>query len=251
MSLIEKKIEGQLEFISLNNSEKRNALSREMIQQLTAAFKESTGRLVVLSGNGPSFCAGADLNYMKSMRDYSKAENVADSLELSSLFKTIANHRVPVIARVHGHAFGGALGLLAACDLIMAHAETKFCFSEVKLGLAPAVISPYAFVRMGYTEARRYFLTGEVFKADVARSTGLINEVYADEKQAEEMLTSWQESLLAGGPIAQSKIKGLTNQLAQLEQHEQYLAELIAELRVSAEGQKGIAAFFDKKKPQW
>ena len=258
MTYIKTSLQGSLYHVTLNHPEKRNAMNAAMISELTRAFTEAPkeARMVLLRGNGASFCAGADLEYMKSMADYSYDENVEDSNKLSEMFYSLVHCPLPIIANIHGHAFGGALGLVAASDVIFAHTETKFCFSEVKLGLAPAVISKLTMARIGYTNARRLFLTGEVFTAEEALGMNLINFVYEDESGFEKQFDLIYNSITAGSASAQSKIKEMTTVLAGL--HPQinlsepekitYLAEVIAGLRTGTDGQKRMKAFLERKK---
>lgn len=260
------KTEGPVTRARLNFPEKLNALSTDLIRALKSFFSSdfhSIGiRAVVLSGEGSSFCAGADINYMKSMKDFSREENLEDSKKLSNLFEVILNAPVPVIGIAHGNVYGGGIGLLAACDIAIAAEDTKFCFSEVKLGLAPAVISPFVLARIGYNYARRYFLSSEVFDAYRAYEMQLVQEV-VPESGLEEMTQKILKSLLKGGPQAQSEIKKLMNRNFALSHSEDesvnrhfterraYLSRLISDLRVSDEAQEGMQAFIEKRKPLW
>lgn len=253
------KTEGDVITCSMNFPEKHNALSRDLIRALTEFFSTkflALGiRAVVLRGEGPSFCAGADINYMKAMANFSREENIADAEMLSLLFETILACEVPVIGLAHGNVYGGGVGLLAACDIPLATDDTKFCFSEVKLGLAPAVISPVVLSRIGHTAGRRLFLTGEIFSAPQAQAMNLVCEV-GPAAEIEVRLQQILKYLLAAGPQAGNSIKLMLNRHYALtaetfSEKKKYLTNLIADLRVSPEGQEGMSAFFEKRKPNW
>lgn len=239
--------------LTLNRPDKHNALNRDFIRELTDALAScEKDRCVLLSGQGKSFCAGADLHYMRSMKDYSFEENVEDSLELGRLFKTMALLPIPVVTVAHGAVYGGGIGLVAASDLCVASADTKFCFSEARLGLAPAVISPYIIHKMGAAKAKRFFLTAEVFDAETAFRTGLVDQVAASAEAAHSAGVQFVKQILSNAPgalAAIKKIPGLAS--APSAEREAELAELIASLRVSDEGQGGIKAFFEKVPPPW
>lgn len=243
----------------LNFPEKHNALSPDLIRALTEFFSTNFLAMgirgVVLRGEGPSFCAGADLNYMKSMVNFSKEENIADAELLAHLFETILLCSVPVIGVAHGNIYGGGVGLLAACDIPLASDDAKFCFSEVRLGLAPAVISPIVLSRIGHTAGRHFFLTGEVFSAQQALTMNLVSEIGTLDA-LEDRLEKLLKYLVAGGPQAIESIKSMLNRhfavtAKALGPNRAYLTELIASLRASAQGQEGMNAFFEKRKPKF
>ncbi len=244
--------------IWLNRFEKHNALNPLMIAELTEAFTnlvhEPYIRVIVLRGKGKSFCAGADLNYMKAIAGFREEENHADAMKLAMLFETIYSCPKPVIAMVHGAVYGGANGLSAACDIVLAEKETVFAFSEVKLGISPATISPYVIRRCGGAAARELMLTGRRFSAEEAARFLLVNKI-VEHQEMEETLQSYVKELLAAAPEALAQCKKLIHDVSsQQKQGSELMAEtahLIASQRASAEGQEGIAAFFEKRKPNW
>ncbi len=243
--------------VTLDRPEIRNAFDDALISALTAALRELDAdegvRAVVLAGNGPAFCAGADLNWMKRMAGYGYEQNLADAQALAGMLKTLDRMRKPTVARVHGPAFAGGVGLVAACDIAIGVPEAKFCLSEAKLGLSPATISPYVVRAMGERMARRYFLTAEVFDASEAHRVGLLSHISPPEKldgEIEEML----KHILQGGPQAIAKIKDLIRTVASGPVSDAMIADTakrIAEIRVSPEGREGIASFLEKRKPSW
>ena len=241
----------------LDRPEIRNAFDDALIAALTQTLREldvdAGVRAVVLGGNGPAFCAGADLNWMKRMAGYGYEQNLADARALAAMLKTLDRMAKPTIARVHGPAFAGGVGLVAACDIAVGTPEAKFCLSEAKLGLSPATISPYVVKAMGERAARRYFLTAEVFDASEAHRLGLLTAVSPSEKldgEIEEML----KHLVQGGPQALGKIKDLIRTVSAGPVSDSMIddtAQRIAEIRVSPEGREGIASFLEKRKPAW
>ena len=243
--------------MTLDRSEVRNAFDDALIRELQSAF-ESVGsnqgvRVVVLAGNGPAFCAGADLNWMKRMAGYGYTENLADAQALATMLATLDRLPQPTIARVHGPAFAGGTGLVAACDIAIGTPEAKFCFSEAKLGLSPATISPYVIRAIGERMARRYFLTAEVFGAEEAYRIGLLSALVAPTSLDGE-IDSLVKHLLAGGPEAHVKIKELIRAVSRRQIDEALstdTAKRIAEIRVSPEGREGIASFLEKRKASW
>lgn len=250
---------GKVAAISLNRANVHNAFDDVLIADLTAALvdaeRNSAVRAVVLTGTGASFSAGADLNWMRGMASASEADNRADSLRLASLMRTLNFLSKPTIARVNGSAYGGGVGLVACCDLAIGVDNAKFSLSEVKLGLVPAVISPYVIAAIGVRHARRLFISGEVFDAAMAARIGLLHETVAPD-QLDEAIDRALHFLAKGGPIAQDEAKrlalrvgGMTRESAERADAEN--AELIARLRVSEEGQLGLAAFLDKRAPDW
>ena len=225
--------------------ERRNAFDAALIDELAAAFVDvGDSRAVVLSGDGPSFSAGADVEWMRSSVDLSFDENVADALRLRAMLDAIDSCPVPVVGRVQGHALGGGCGLVACCDVVIAEPTAQFAFSEVKLGIVPAVISPFALAKIGPGAARRYFVTGERLSADVALRIGLIHEVTDDLDGAVGRVLG---ELLSAGPAAARAAK----ELARAPQSAEETARRIAEHRTSAEGQDGLRAFLEKRPPDW
>jgi methylglutaconyl-CoA hydratase len=243
--------------VTLDRPEIRNAFDDALIAALTSSLRELDAddgvRAVVLGGNGPAFCAGADLNWMKRMAGYTYEQNLADARALAEMLKTLDRMKKPTIARVHGPAFAGGVGLVAACDIAVGTPEAKFCLSEAKLGLSPATISPYVVRAMGERMARRYFLTAEIFDGIEAHRLGLLSMVSASEKldaEIDEML----KHLLQGGPAALDKIKDLIRAVSSGPVSDSLIedtAQRIAEIRVSPEGREGIASFLEKRKPSW
>jgi methylglutaconyl-CoA hydratase len=249
--------QGGVARVTLNRPELRNAFDDVLIGRLTSAFQELENdkgvRVVVLAGNGPAFCAGADLNWMKRMAGYGYEENLADARALADMLATLDRMPKPTIARVHGPVFAGGTGLVAACDIAVGTPEARFCLSEAKLGLSPATISPYVIRAMGERLARRYFLTAEVFGAEEALRIGMLSAlVPGDELDA--VIASMVQNLLAGGPEAHAKIKDLIRAVARRPVDDELVADTakrIAEIRVSPEGREGIASFLEKRKASW
>lgn len=245
--------------LSMDRPQVHNAFDTVMIRELTAALQaadqdEST-RVVVITGSGSSFSAGADMNWMRSLKDASLEDNESDALELAGLMRSLNYLSKPSIARINGAAFGGGLGLIAACDITIAVDSARFGLTEARLGLAPAVISPYVFRRIGEGNARRYFLSGERFDARQAKDIGLIQQ-YVAAGQLDETVEDMIRALLKGGPLAVAQCKQLAFAVAghsakSQQTLDEYTAKLIARLRVSAEGQEGLAAFLEKRKPAW
>jgi methylglutaconyl-CoA hydratase len=249
-------IAGGIARLTLDRPEIRNAFDDALIGKLTEALRrldaDASVRAVVLAGNGTAFCAGADLNWMKRMAGYTYEQNLADARALAQMLKTLDRMKKPTLARVHGPAFAGGVGLVAACDIAVGTPEAKFCLSEAKLGLSPATISPYVVRAMGERMARRYFLSAEVFDANEAYRLGLLTAVSASEKLDAE-IDGILGHLLQGGPQALSKIKDLIRFVSGPVSDEMIddTAARIAEIRVSPEGREGIAAFLEKRKPSW
>jgi methylglutaconyl-CoA hydratase len=248
--------DGEVARVTLSRPEIRNAFNDEMIAELTEVFRSirttENVRVVVLTGEGESFCAGADLNWMKRMVGYSYEENLQDSLALARMLREIYTSPKPVIGRVNGHAIGGGTGLVAVCDIAIADENAVFAFAEVKLGLTPATISPFLLKRMGERALREYFLTGERFDARRALELGLVNAVVPTD-QLDKAVEAKTKLLLSSGPEALATSKELIREIAlrSLDQNESYTAEVIARLRVSKEGQDGMNAFLEKRKPRW
>jgi methylglutaconyl-CoA hydratase len=249
--------QGQVAEITLNRPEVRNAFDDSLIQSLTAAFtrlgKDANVRVIILRAAGSAFCAGADLNWMRRSVDFSFSENVQDAHHLAAMLKTIHDCPKPVIARVHGAAFGGGVGLVAACDIALATESAKFCLSETRLGLIPAVISPFVLQKIGQTAARRYFLTAEVFSAVQAAQLNLITEVATDEAALDALLDNMVAAILGNGPEALGQSKVLLEQISHFawDRAVDITTKMIAERRASAEGQEGMRAFLEKRAPRW
>ncbi|MCJ7563869.1 MAG: enoyl-CoA hydratase/isomerase family protein [Candidatus Aminicenantes bacterium] len=248
--------EGKIARVWLSRPEIHNAFNAAMIRELIDAFRkiaeDESVRVAVFSGKGKSFCAGADLNWMREVIHYSFEQNLAESLQIAELHYQIYSLPKPTIARVNGTAIGGGTGFLSACDIVVAAEDAKFGLSEVKMGLVPAAISPYVLRRIGENQARQYFLTGERFDARRALDIGLINVVAPPEK-LDEKIDVLIHSLLSSGPEALVRCKELLRRIPGMsfEEAKEYTARMIAELRVSREGQEGMAAFLEKRKPNW
>lgn len=246
---------GSVRFIEMNRPDFRNAFHPEMIAELTTVFKavkeDTTIRAVVLSGAGKSFSAGADLTYMKSMAQFSEEQNIQDSRQLFAMFSEAFSCPVPVFGRVHGHVMGGAMGLISICDVVVAEASTQFAFSEVKLGLVPAVISPFVLSKASLSLASQWMLTGQIFTVTEAQQMGLVHYVGAENK-IEEHLQKCIDSVLAAGPEAMKETKRLIRKvwqqsLAVTSPIAEEAIKVIAHRRVSAEGQEGLQSFFQNE----
>ena len=237
--------DGDVLRVTLARPATRNAFDAALIEELATAFVDvGTTRAVVLTGDGPSFCAGADVEWMRASADLDLEANVADSNAMRRMFEAIDRCPAPVVAIVHGHALGGGIGLVACSDIVVAERGTVFAFSEVKLGIVPAVISPFALRRIGEGAARRYFVTGERFDAETALRLGLVHEVTDDRRAA---LTDVLRELATAGPRAARHAKRLV-----LERPDgPETARRIAERRTSDEGQEGLRAFLDRRRPAW
>jgi len=243
--------------VMLDRPEIRNAFDDALIAALTSALRELDAdpgvRAVVLGGNGPAFCAGADLNWMKRMAGYGYEQNLADARALAEMLKTLDRMKKPTVARVHGPAFAGGVGLVAACDIAVGSTEARFCLSESKLGLSPATISPYVVRAMGERMARRYLLSAEIFDASEAYRIGLLSMVSPSENLDGE-IDGMLGHLLQGGPQALDKIKNLIRFVSSGPVSDEMIedtAARIAEIRVSPEGREGIASFLEKRKASW
>jgi methylglutaconyl-CoA hydratase len=242
--------------VTLNRPEVRNAFHPQMIAEITKAFRSLGAsrdlRAIVLRGEGKVFCAGADLNWMKEMVNYSLEENKKDSAELFEMFKAISESQVPVIAVVHGAAFGGALGLIAAADYVIAEEKTQLCFSEVKLGIVPAVISHFVLKKTSLGVVAPSMLTGKVFSPKSVQGTGLIHEV-VNAEELDEKLSEVTQLFLQAGPEAVKATKKLIHHVGELSVTEAAAetGKVIAERRVSREGQEGLQGFLEKRKPDW
>lgn len=243
--------------VTLNRPDVRNAFNETTITELALAFDElgrrDDVRVIVLAANGVAFCAGADLNWMKKMAGYSHAENLDDATRLADMLRTIYLCPKPVVAKVQGDCYAGGMGLVAACDIVVAVEEANFCLSEVKLGLIPATISPYVIKAMGENAARRYFLTAERFSAQEAHRIGFAHEVVAADK-LDEQVAAIVKSLAANSPNAVAEAKVLVRDIVGEEVGDALLldtAQRIAKIRASSEGREGVASFLEKRKPSW
>jgi methylglutaconyl-CoA hydratase len=245
MSSLRIEQDGAVLRIAMARPERRNAFDAALIDELAAAFADvGDARCVVLSGDGPSFSAGADVEWMRSSVDLSYDENLADALRLRAMLDAIDLCPAPVIARVQGHALGGGCGLAACSDVVVAEPGAQFAFSEVKLGIVPAVISPFALAKIGSSAARRYFVTGERFSAEVALRIGLVHEVT---EELDEAVNRIAGELLTSGPEAARTAKDLARAPLSAEE----TAKRIAAHRTSPEGQEGLRAFLEKRAPSW
>ena len=245
--------------LCMNRPAVHNAFDAQMIEELSTALEsadhDDTVRMVVITGAGACFSAGADLNWMRSLVHASRAENERDALQLARLMRSLNYLAKPTLARINGAAFGGGVGLIAACDITVAADDARFGLTEVRLGLVPAVISPYVMRRIGETNARRYFLTAERFDAARAREIGLVQQV-AGAGRLDEAVEDIVGQVLCGGPNAVAHAKQLVFEMAghgydAQKSIDEKTARLIADLRVSDEGQEGLAAFLEKRKPGW
>jgi methylglutaconyl-CoA hydratase len=245
VSALRVELDGPLLRITMARPERRNAFDASLIAELTKAFANvGDARAVVLAGDGPSFSAGADVEWMRASVELTYDENVADALRLRAMLDAIDGCPAPVVARVQGHALGGGCGLVACADVAIAAPDAEFAFSEVKLGIVPAVISPFALAKIGPGAARRWFVTGERFPAEVALRIGLISEVADDLDGAVERVAA---ELVTAGPNAARAAK----ELARAPQSADETARRIAAHRTSDEGQEGLRAFLEKRPPSW
>ena len=250
--------QGPVARLTMNRPERHNAFDDALITELTDALRSMEAdeqvRIVVLSGAGKSFSAGADLNWMKRMAGYTKDENQRDAMALAALMRTLANLRKPTIARVHGAAYGGGVGLVACCDVAVGSHGATFALSEARLGLIPAVISPYVVAAIGERAARRYFITGERFDAAEAWRLGLLHEIAVTDGAMDDKIGELADAMLDCGPAAQREAKDLIRAVANKPLHSEMVqdtAERIARIRSSPEGREGVAAFLEKRKASW
>jgi methylglutaconyl-CoA hydratase len=250
--------QGPLGLVTLNRADRHNAFDDTMVAELTEALRsmeaEDAIRVIVLAAAGRSFSAGADLNWMKRMAGFSMDDNRRDAMGLAALMRTLAHLRKPTVARVQGPAFGGGVGLVACCDIAVATTNATFSFSEARLGIIPAVISPYVVAAIGERAARRYFLTAERFDAAEAWRLGLVHEIANDDAGMDEKIGDVVDALLTCGPVAQMEAKALLRAVsgrAVTSELIQDTAERIAKIRSSPEGREGIAAFLEKRRAAW
>ncbi|WLP94916.1 enoyl-CoA hydratase/isomerase family protein [Psychrobacter sp. M13] len=250
-------IENHVATVTLNRPEIRNAFNDEMISELTSVFERlgqtDDVRVIVLAAAGKAFCAGADLNWMRAMADYDYEENLADADKLAQMLKTIYECPKPTVAAIQGDVYAGGMGLVAVCDVAIAVKNANFCLSEVRLGLAPATISPYVIKALGARASQRYFLTAEVFDAKKARQLGFIHErVNADELQ--DSVAVIGAKIVNNSPEAVKTCKRLLHDIAGETITDGLIADTvkeIADIRSSKQGKEGVQAFLQKRKPDW
>lgn len=249
--------EGTVARVTLNRPQRHNAMTPALIDELRRIFlqlgSDDSVRVIVLSGNGKSFCAGADLGSMRAAADFSFEENVRDGQAIFDLMDAVDRCPKPVVGRVTGAAIGGGAGLVSCCDVAAATADTIFAFSETRLGIVPAVISPFVVSRIGENAARELFLSGERFTAERARREGLIQYVAQDIKDLDARVAERVAQFLQAAPGAQATVKALLRELDR-RPHEAlraYTSEVIARRRASDEGREGMSAFLEKRKPWW
>jgi len=243
--------------VTLNRPDVHNAFNEVLIAELTQAARQlgddERVRVMILTGSGTSFCAGADLNWMKKMAGYSRAQNVADAAGLAEMLRTLNEVPKPTLARVHGPALGGGVGLVACCDIAIAAAEATFGFTESKLGLVPATIAPYVIEAIGARQARRYFLTAERFEAAEAYRIGLVHDI-VPMGQLDDRINETLGPLLLAGPNAQRECKALIRAVAHRPVDDEVIADTvrrIAAVRASPEGKQGVAAYLGKRSAAW
>ena len=249
-------VEDHVARVILNRPEIRNAFNEVMIGELLEVFRDIAQRedvrVVVLTGSGTCYCAGADLHWMKKIQDYSYDENFEDTLRLAELMYSMYSSPKPTIARINGPAIGGGTGFVAVCDLAIAAESAVFSFSEVKIGVVPACISPYVVRRVGESRCREFFLTGERLSAQRALKSGLVNQV-VPEGELDKAVGERVEQLLSSGPYALNVCKRLLQKvpLLDFEEAKTFTADVLAKLREGEEAQEGMSAFFEKRKPRW
>lgn len=257
METIEVKPDGNVVTVALNRPENHNAFNPQMVAELTAFFRgvtpDTSIRVIVLTGKGRSFCAGADLAFMRAAADFTFAENVADGEAIFDLMQAVDSCPRPIIGRINGAAIGGGAGLVSCCDSVAAVAGAKFGFSEARLGIVPAVISPFVVAKIGPSHARELFLSGERFDAVHARHIGLVHHIAADEAELDAVVAQRVSEYLQAAPGAQAAAKTLIGQVVGRPKAEMrtYTSELIAQRRASEEGREGMSAFLEKRPPFW
>ncbi|MBY0517146.1 MAG: enoyl-CoA hydratase/isomerase family protein [Bacteriovoracaceae bacterium] len=253
MNYLKHTIDSDVVTVTLNREDVHNAFNAELIAEATSLFKELSTkslRLMVLTGEGKSFCAGADLNWMRSMKSWSEEENFKDSKKLAGLFRTLNEMPFPVIGRVNGHALGGGAGLVACCDYVISSEKALFGFTEARLGLLPAVISPYVMAKIGESQARAWFLSGERFGAEQAQRMNLVHQVVPLEK-LDEAIEAVKKSFLAAGPGAAREAKSLIYRVRVSHEVEDMTCKTISRIRIGSEGQEGMRALLEKQAPNW
>ena len=250
-------IEGHVATLTLSRPDVRNAFNDEVIAELTQAFTDignnADVRCVVLAAEGPAFCAGADLNWMRRMADYTRDENLADAGKLAEMLRVIYTCPKPTIARVQGDVYAGGMGLVAACDMVVSVDTANYCLSEVKLGLIPATISPYVIRAMGPRASHRYFLTAERFDAKEAHRIGFVHELVTAE-ELDARVAEIAKALCMASPAAVKACKLLVQDVAEQEITPELIADTvagIADIRASEEGREGVQSFLQKRKPSW
>jgi methylglutaconyl-CoA hydratase len=253
---IKYRIENSVAYIDFCRPEVHNAFNDDMIYEMTTLFKkldeDKSLRAVVLSGEGKSFCAGGDLNWMRRVINQSFEENLKDSNALAELLAQIYNFRCPVIGKINGAAIGGGVGFVSVCDIAIAAESAKFSFSEVKIGIVPACIGPYVVKKIGEGKAREFFITGERMNAEKAYRIGLVSS-YVEDNKLDGVVEELLKMIRSSGPEAVTMAKVLVSSVANMteEEYKPYTAEMIAKLRISDEGQEGMSAFLEKRKPKW
>lgn len=254
---LEVEIQGPVATIWLNRPAVRNALDEVLLSEITQAVnrleQDNSVRVLVLGGRGKVFCAGADLNWMKRMAGYGAEQNQADAMGLATMLKTLHRVSKPTIARVHGAAFAGGMGLAAACDVVVAEPTAEFCLSEVRLGLIPSTISPYVIQALGVQASKRYMLTAERFSAHEAHRLGFV-QALCKEGAIDESVAQISQALISGGPEALAQTKTLINTVANCSLNDELIEEtagLIAKVRASSEGREGVSSFLERRNPAW
>ncbi|MES2401692.1 MAG: enoyl-CoA hydratase/isomerase family protein [Pseudomonadota bacterium] len=257
MSYLQITVTGAIATVTLNRPDVRNAFNDEVILEVTAAFRDlgarDVVRCIILAANGTAFCAGADLNWMRSMADYTREQNLADAGRLAEMMRTVYECPKPTIARIQGDVYAGGTGLAAACDIAVAVDTAGFCLSEVRLGLLPSTISPYVIRAMGARAAHRYFLTAERFTAAEALRIGFVHEVVTAE-HLDGKVAELAQALVNAGPAAVKACKKLVQDVAGYDITPELVAMTvgsIADVRVSPEGREGLQSFLNKRKPNW
>ena len=254
---IKTETKNQIATVTLSRVEVHNAFNDEMLKSLIKTFStlgnDENIRAIILQAEGKSFCAGADLSWMKSTANYTYDENLKDAMQLAEMFKTIYKCPKPVIGRIQGTAIGGGVGLVSVCDFSCALDSAKFSLSEVKIGLIPAVISPFVLRKIPLSHAKRYFLTGERIDAHEAKRIGLISEVASSEADLNQKINIWTEHILSGGKEAIKICKKMIDEVSSIDLEESLIltTEQIAKLRVWKEAQEGMKAFLEKRQPLW
>jgi methylglutaconyl-CoA hydratase len=247
---------GVVTTVTLSRPDAHNALNVGLIEELTSCFEDVSDddsvRVVVLAGEGRSFCAGADVGYMRDTAEFTYEDNLDDARRLATMYWTIDECPKPVVARVHGAALGGGSGLVAVADVVVAEEETRFAFTEVRLGIAPATIAPFVVRKIGASHTRLLFVTGERFGAERAREIGLVHDL-APRDRLDAAVEEKVGEILQGGPVAQATVKALLRRLETTEPMEApgLSSRVISELRTGEEGQEGLAAFLEKREPGW
>jgi methylglutaconyl-CoA hydratase len=247
--------------VKMNRPDVRNAFNDIVIEEFFQVCEKEVikkeVKVMVLRGEGPSFCAGGDLNWIKKAIDYDYSENIKDTRRLAQMFAALNEIPKPVIGAVHGAAIGGGVGLVSICDIVVAEEDTQFSLSEVRLGIVPACIGPFVISKIGASHARRFFMSAERMTAQQAKEAGLVHEVYKDKAAMNKAIEKLLENILQCGPNAVAAAKRLVLDLSWPERRAQfpncleYVAKMLSDLRISPEGQEGLKAFLEKRKPNW